>query len=182
MNLNTWILLSLGLLSCLVVGCGVESTQGSEAPELSEVEQLAAARKKGIVIYTELCSGCHGTDGTGGGSFPPLDGSEFVQGDPQRLALMVHKGVFGPIHVKGKRYHLEQMPGWEGSLSPGRTAALLSFLRTSWGNADVVSEKDALVTRDQATEWIAQAEEIEGPLHGTVYESDEWAELIEGEG
>lgn len=149
------------------------------APYVPSVdEQMAAARKKGVVIYTELCSGCHGNHGTGGGTVPPLDGSEFVQGDPQRLALIVHKGVFGPIHVKGKRYYLDQMPGWEESLSAGRTAALLSFLRSSWSNGEVLSADDALVTRDEASAWIDAALDVEGPLRGDVYEGDEWEELI----
>ena len=70
------------------------------SPVPSADAQLQKLRKKGVVVYTELCSGCHGNRGTGGGAVPPLDGSEFVQGDPQRLALIIHKGVFGPIFLR----------------------------------------------------------------------------------
>ncbi len=163
------------------IGCGDRSEVELPAYVPSVDEQLVTARNKGVVIYTELCSGCHGNKGTGGGTVPPLDGSEFVQGDPQRLALIVHKGVFGPIHVKGKRYFLDQMPGWEESLSAGRTAALLSYLRSSWSNGEALSTEDALVTRDEAGEWIEAAIDVEGPLRGDVYEGEEWRGLINGE-
>lgn len=169
------------ILGLCAVGCGQPEEMVELPPYVPSVdEQLETARKKGVVIYTELCSGCHGNKGTGGGAVPPLDGSEFVHGDPQRLALIVHKGVFGPIHVQGKRYFLDQMPGWEESLSAGRTANLLSFLRMSWSNGEVLSAEDALVTRDEASAWIEAAMEVEGPLRGDVYEGEEWQQLVGG--
>jgi len=176
-----FIIVILVLLGLCAVGCG-QKDEVELAPYVPSVEeQLAMARKKGVEIYTELCSGCHGNNGVGGGTVPPLDGSEFVQGDPQRLALIVHKGVFGPIHVQGKRYFLDQMPGWEESLSAGRTAALLSYLRMSWSNGEVLSAEDALVTSDEASVWIEAAMEVEGPLRGDVYEGEEWKGLVGGE-
>lgn len=40
----------------------------------------------GPQLFTQYCSACHGTDGKGAtaGTFPPLAGSPYIKGDPDR--------------------------------------------------------------------------------------------------
>lgn len=138
---------------------------------------LAAQRRRGAVVFTELCAGCHDSSGRGGGNFPPLDGSEFVQGDPQRLAFIVHKGAFGPITVRGRTYGGDIMGSWEDQLDAPRTAVLLTYLRSSWSNRTALAPAEQLVTAEQAAAWIEAARGVKGPLPARIYESGEWREL-----
>lgn len=139
---------------------------------------LARARRQGAVIFTQLCAGCHDSSGQGGGQFPPLDGSEFVLGNPQRLALIVHKGAFGPITVKGRTYNGDIMGSWEHELDAKRTALLLTYLRSSWSNKEALPPSQQLITEAQVAPWIEAAREITGPLPAHVYESGEWQQLL----
>lgn len=86
-------------------------------------------------LYELYCSACHGIDGKGAGegTFPPLAGSEWVHGDPRRAALIVLKGLEGPIEVSGKAYNLA-MPPHEASLSEQQILAILNYVNSAWGN------------------------------------------------
>ena len=68
------------------------------------------------------------------GQFPPLAGSGYVTGDPERLALILLHGVEGPLTVQGAHYHTA-MPGWHAQLDDQDLAAIATFIRQSWGNA-----------------------------------------------
>ena len=66
--------------------------------------------------------------------FPPLEGSEWVSGSPERrIALTLH-GLLGPIEVKGKAYQgLVPMTAFKG-LSDREIAAVLTYVRTTFGD------------------------------------------------
>jgi mono/diheme cytochrome c family protein len=65
--------------------------------------------------------------------FPPIAKTEYVIGDPKRFAAMVLKGVAGPITVDGKLY-TNMMPGQEALLTDEKIAAVLTYVRASFGN------------------------------------------------
>jgi hypothetical protein len=52
--------------------------------------------------YEMLCGACHGANGKGAGegSFPPLAGSEWIQGDAGRMIQIILHGLEGPVTVK----------------------------------------------------------------------------------
>lgn len=156
-----------------------EREESKESIDYVEIEgKLRLVRKKGALCYTERCAGCHGSDGVGGGAFPPLDGSDFVTGDPQRLALIIHKGVFGPITVKGKTYNLDRMPGWEGEIGNDELSKIMTYVRGSWSNSSQVTKEDQLITPKMTEQWIKEAKHIEGPLSADTYASGLWKKLI----
>lgn len=96
----------------------------------------AALRAHGEKVYTAICAGCHGADGKGlGDSFPPLAGAGGFYGDGANHARIVVHGLSGPIEVLGKAYN-GAMPPQGGTLSDYDIAAVVTFERTSWGNAD----------------------------------------------
>ena len=71
------------------------------------------------------------------GVFPPLDGSEWVQGDPRVLANILLHGVNGDITVAGASYNGAMPPFHQ--LADAELAALASFIRSNWSNkADAV--------------------------------------------
>lgn len=108
----------------------------------------SAAPVDGAAIFAGTCAACHQANGEGTtGLFPPLAGSEWVTGDPARLARLVLRGLNGPVSVKGTTYN-GQMPAWQ-QLSDAELAALLTHIRGSWGNtAGAVTAED--VARERA--------------------------------
>jgi mono/diheme cytochrome c family protein len=117
----------------------------------------------GRILFSTYCAICHqsagqGTDALG---FPPLAGSDWVKAnDPSRLIRIVLHGVQGPIVVSGREFN-SSMPPWKDSLDDGEIAAILTFIRSSWGNsappvtaAEVKSVRDAEAHRPSA--WTAE--------------------------
>ena len=87
----------------------------------------------GKQLFTAHCAACHQAGGTGvAGVFPPLDGSEWVTGDPRVLANILLHGVQGELAVKGAVYQ-GSMPAF-GRLGDAELAALATYVRASWSN------------------------------------------------
>jgi mono/diheme cytochrome c family protein len=127
---------------------------------LCAVPQLRA--QDGGQLYTLYCSACHGADGKGasGGNFPPLAGSPWVLGDAALPVKVVLHGLHGPVEVGGRTFNLE-MPPQGGILPDDQIAAILTHVRSLWGNkADKVTPEFVKATRDatadRKTAWTAE--------------------------
>lgn len=105
---------------------------------------LPLMAQDGGQLFGLYCSACHGADGKGaaGGQFPPLAGSPWPVGDPARAIKIVLLGLNGPVEVNGKTYNLE-MPPQGAAMTDDQIAAILTYVRSSWGN------KDTAITADQ---------------------------------
>jgi len=87
----------------------------------------------GQQVFTANCVACHQANGKGlPGVFPPLDGSEWVNGDARTLANIVLHGITGEISVAGQSYK-GAMPVFN-HLSDAELAAVLSHVRSTWSN------------------------------------------------
>ena len=94
----------------------------------------AAALAHGRTVYETACGVCHGSDGLGKpGQAPELAGSEWVAKDVTSLARIPLAGLNGPIQVKGHDWNLAMAPMGAG-LSDADLAAVLTYIRGSWGN------------------------------------------------
>ncbi len=83
---------------------------------------VAVAQPDGAALYADNCSGCHQPTGKGiPGAFPSLAGDPFVVGKPEPVAATVLNGRGG-------------MPTFGKDLADEEIAAILSFVRSSWGN------------------------------------------------
>lgn len=83
------------------------------------------------------CATCHQPTGLGlPGVFPPLAGSEWVNGIVDRpIAIVIH-GLQGNISVKGATYANAMMPyGTAAPLSDEEIAAVLTYVRSNFGNS-----------------------------------------------
>ncbi|HTU71553.1 MAG TPA: cytochrome c [Candidatus Baltobacteraceae bacterium] len=89
----------------------------------------ASAASDGAATYAAKCSSCHKADGKGGGPFPALAGNKSVTAkDPSAI-------IAETLNGKGL------MPGFKSQLSAADIAAVLTYVRTSWGNkAPAVTE------------------------------------------
>ena len=94
-------------------------------------------------LYSQNCIVCHQANGMGvPGQFPPLAGSEWVNedsahGDNHLVMLMLH-GHQGLMQVKGQSYN-NAMPQWK-QLTDNQIAAILTYIRSEWGNNAPVIE------------------------------------------
>lgn len=96
---------------------------------------VTAAAPSGAKVYSTTCAACHQPVGTGlAEKYPPLAGSEIVAGDEERLIRIVLHGLRGEIEVQGEMFNGD-MPGWGPSLSNVQIASVLTYVRSSWGNA-----------------------------------------------
>jgi mono/diheme cytochrome c family protein len=96
----------------------------------------------GAQVFAEHCVACHQGSGLGiAGAFPPLAGSEWVSSSPNVLVNILLHGIDGNLVVLGKPY-AGQMPSFKEKLSDAKIAAVLSHIRSQWGNqAGLVDEK-----------------------------------------
>lgn len=104
------------------------------------VPSLAAAQPTGEQLFNDNCSACHQKTGLGvKGAFPALAGDKFVTGAPAVVTATVLVGRGG-------------MPAFKSELSDDQLAAIVTYIRTSWGNkASPVKPADVAATRDKAS-------------------------------
>jgi mono/diheme cytochrome c family protein len=119
-----------------------------------------AATADGHAVYENRCAACHQATGQGlPGAFPPLAGSEFVLGEAERVVRIVLHGLSGPVTVKGQTFN-GAMPAWADQLSDAEIAAVLTYVRSSFGNAAPAVTSDVVAaqrtaTASRATPWTA---------------------------
>lgn len=92
---------------------------------------------KSIYFRDGYCTTCHQPDGKGleAAGFPPLSASKWITGNEERLIKLVLKGAYGPIEVNGKKYPGQvPMTPFEGLLKDEELAAVLNYVRNSFGN------------------------------------------------
>ena len=89
---------------------------------------------RGKAVYENICGLCHGNDGAGKpGQAPPFAGSEWALGNPNHMIRIPLVGLAGPVEVKGQPWNLA-MPALGAALPDDDLAAVLTYIRQSWGN------------------------------------------------
>ncbi len=105
---------------------------GNAGPE--QAAELTPA-EKGKKIFSANCATCHQANGLGvAGQYPPLAGSEIVNGGARRPTMIVLKGLQGPLTVKGQHFGSAVMQPWEKTLNDQKIADVLTYVRQEWGN------------------------------------------------
>jgi mono/diheme cytochrome c family protein len=134
---------------------------GAEGPE-KELDPVTLGRK----LYQGNCASCHQATGAGQGQSngcPPLAGSEWVTaqepGSTARLVRIVLNGLTGPVQVKGQSYGGGNMPAWK-QLKDRDIAAILTYVRSDWGNKALPVDPAAVAAARKATagkadQWTA---------------------------
>ncbi len=150
--------LAFSLLALVLTGlaaCG-----GDDLPADATPEQRFAAL--GVRTYTSNCQTCHQADGLGReGVYPPLAETQWTTGDKGRLVRLLLNGMRGPIVVAGVEYNNIMTP--HGHLSDDQIAAVLTHVRTSYGNASsaVTPSEVAAVRAANTKKGIWQAADLE---------------------
>ena len=90
---------------------------------------------RGEAVYRQNCERCHRPDGEGSPVYPALAGNETVTGDPEAVIETV---LSGP----------SAMPTFRDQLSDEEIAAVVSYIRNTWGNdAPTISADDVAAVR-----------------------------------
>ena len=165
---------TFALMCCLVFAAACSPANGqkedatavhkAEAAAMS-VDELMAHGKK---VYDGNCAACHQPDGAGlKGAFPPLAGSDYLQGDRKQVMTAALFGLSGPITVNGEQYN-GVMPSM-GHLSDADLAAALTYVWGSWGNdGAAVSVEEVAALRAE----LGQQDRAAGQRHPGATEGE----------
>ena len=105
-----------------------------DGQEAAEEPQAAEGTVNGQNLYRQYCATCHGSSGQGVvGAFPPLAGANWVTGPSETPIRIVLHGLQGQLEVQGQSYN-GMMPAFGARLSNEEAAAVLSYIRSSFGN------------------------------------------------
>ncbi|NND97226.1 MAG: c-type cytochrome [Pirellulaceae bacterium] len=165
-------------------------------------KHLSRADKKvyrlGAEVYQREshCATCHLTHGKGSANvYPPLVGSPWVTGSEDRLIKMTLHGVWGKMKVNGKTYDpsrgVPPMTAFRSLLKDDELAAVLTFVRNTWGNkaspvrpASVKKIREQTISR--STFWkpeeLLAEHPLEAGLNGSAPDVEEFSnEALEAE-
>jgi putative heme-binding domain-containing protein len=123
----------------------MDKTPVSEVKKYGPTKKLAKAEMKiydqGFEIFNRdsHCVTCHQPNGQGlAPQYPALVDKEWLSGNDDRLIKFVLKGLFGPLEANGKHYDPTKgtppMTGFEQMLKDNEIAAVLTYVRQSFGN------------------------------------------------
>ena len=114
-----------------------------EAAPLVQTATVGTMVSLGASLYDRHCAECHGKQGQGiAKAYPALAGNHTVTAQHiHNLVQMVWRGGFAPATAANPRPF--GMPPFQQVLNDKELAAVLTYVRTSWGNqAGPVSEFD----------------------------------------
>jgi mono/diheme cytochrome c family protein len=170
-----WLLAVFGAVICfsgVYFGIYHGGFQGTVFNEEQSSPEILFARKGGAAVQVEAaaeqtlvelgkgiyanCQPCHQASGLGiAGQFPTLAGTDWVNGSEKRLVAILLKGLMGPLKVGDATYN-GAMPAWEKALSDKKLAAVMSYVRASFGNnSPEISEAKVAAARKEFAAQVA---------------------------
>jgi nitrite reductase (NO-forming) len=126
-----------------------ETVLGPAAPPSQPADTREAKLAAGARVYAQTCAACHQPSGRGlPRAFPPLAGSDFLMADKERAIGIVLGGLKGRVTVNGETFDGIMPP--QSHLSDDDLASVLTYVRSSWGNAGDEVTRDEVRRRRAA--------------------------------
>jgi mono/diheme cytochrome c family protein/glucose/arabinose dehydrogenase len=126
-----------------------------------------------VYLRDAHCVTCHQANGKGlPNIYPPLARSDWID-DDERLIKIALKGLWGPIEVNGQLFDpskgVPPMMGFGGLLNDNEMAAVLSYVRQSFGNNGELISAEAVrrvraATKDRVNFYTVEEILKEHPL------------------
>ena len=112
-----------------------DNDRGGSTAKPAPVAAGDNAMRAGAAIYKDACAACHRDGGAGEPHlFPRLAGSAVVQSDdPTTLVRVVLQGTRAVSTAAMPT--APAMPAFDWRLTDAQVAAVLTYIRNSWGNA-----------------------------------------------
>ncbi|WP_034891606.1 c-type cytochrome [Gillisia sp. Hel_I_29] len=134
------LILSLFIM-VLIVGCKSDENKNDNTEKIviadkpkSTTTSTQNEYPQGKEVYNNLCATCHLPSGKGiAGSFPPLDGSNWLTEKRAESIHAVKYGLNGPIVVNDVEYNNAMAPM---GLTDQEVADVLNYTMSSWGNTN----------------------------------------------
>ncbi len=125
----------------LIVGCKSDENKNDNTEKIviadkpkSTTTSTQNEYPQGKEVYNNLCATCHLPSGKGiAGSFPPLDGSNWLTEKRAESIHAVKYGLNGPIVVNDVEYNNAMAPM---GLTDQEVADVLNYTMSSWGNTN----------------------------------------------
>lgn len=165
----------LGLMCCAVLFGAIYIANYSVRFDPLVINEHANRAKPGVIVqapispavlgkkvFESICAACHQATGQGvPGVYPQLAGSEWAQGDEERIIRIVLDGLNGPITVEGKQFN-NAMPALGSALKDDQVAHVLTYVRQEWGNKapEVKAETVARIRAEVSNHAAWTAEEL----------------------
>ncbi len=150
-------LLASAVVIVLVSAFSMPTATQKTASEILSIDPLTDGQE----IYLTRCTSCHQMNGEGvPGVFPPLQSSEFVNGEKDRLIKIILNGMSGEVTVNGVTYN-GMMPPWGSFLDDQQVADVLTYIRSNFGNsAEAVTPDEVAAVRaevkDRKATWTIE--------------------------
>jgi mono/diheme cytochrome c family protein len=127
-----------------------DSGEGGSAAKPDPVAANNDAMRAGAAIYKDSCAACHRDSGEGEiHLFPRLAGSALVQSDdPTTLARVVLHGTRAVSTSSAPT--APAMPAFDWRLGDAQVAAVLTYVRNSWGNAAAAVSTSAVASQRES--------------------------------
>ena len=122
----------IALAAAMMVGV-LALPNGTAHAQAATQPAAAKAPRTGAQIFATTCAACHQAQGEGTNTYPPLAGSEWVNGPESRMVRIILHGLVGDVEVQGNVYN-GAMPAWGPTLSDAEIAAVATYIRSSFGN------------------------------------------------
>ncbi len=146
-----------------------EVSYGPSDRKLSQADKKLYELGKDVYFREAHCVTCHQPDGKGAdvpgkpgvGAYPSLVKSNWLEGDPDRVIKIVLNGLYGPMEHEGRKYGDLAMTPLGQLLKDEEVAAVITYVRQSWGNnlppvkaADVKRVRQA--TKSKTDMYVAE--------------------------
>jgi cytochrome c551 len=140
----------LCVLSISFYSCSVKSESDSKTFSSTKFDQYYL---QGEQLYTKRCSNCHQKSGRGLGLvYPPLNKSDFMENNVEKVICLMTHGINGELYVNGKNFN-KKMPGIP-SLTDLEVAEIATYIYNTWehkrGIVDVTSIQDKAIVCAEA--------------------------------
>jgi mono/diheme cytochrome c family protein len=130
---------ALAVIVALLSVWGYPAVRAQDRPPAvpTDVQQLAALKIEGEILYNRDCASCHGADGTGDGAGPALAGSANLANKEQVIRRILEGAI-----DRG-------MEPFAQALNDREVAAVGTFVRNAWDNTNgAVLEAEVKALRD----------------------------------
>ncbi len=150
-----------GNFSPLVYNEEVQGNGGGAGSGAAAAADPIAIGKK---LYVQNCVTCHQATGQGlPGTYPPLAGSDWVNGNEEAIIRILIHGLTGPVKVSGNTFGSAAMPAFGplgSNWKPEKIAYVLTYIRQEWGNKAPPVTKETVArilaaTADRGKAWTA---------------------------